>query len=199
MERFRDLEHTQKSAWNLVFRAALSRNDAMRTPVMATVDSQQPQQRTLVLREVNVQAEQLFFFSDLRAPKIQQLKDNSALNLLFWDPRKKVQIEMTGNGFVFSHNDKAAQYWAQLNLAGRSSYATEATPGTPASSDQGHLPDFWSSEMELKKSDFAYHNFGVIQMQVQHLDVLHLHSEGHQRAQFNKQADGSWASTWVVP
>lgn len=199
MERFNQLEDVYKTAWNLVFRAAVSRNDAMRTPVMATTDGNRPHQRTIVLREVAVPAEQLFFFSDIRAPKIQHLKSQPEINLLFWDPRKKVQIEMAGTGFVFSHNTKAAAFWGKLNIAGRSSYASEATPGTPISIDRGYLPDFWSADMALEQTNFAYDRFAIIQMQVQHLDVLHLHSKGHQRAQFNKLEDGSWASSWVVP
>lgn len=199
MERFRDLAHLHKTAWNLVFRAALSRHDAMRTPTMATTDGKHPHQRTIVLREVDVQAEQLFFFSDVRAPKVRHLQSNASLNVLFWDPKKKVQIEMAGAGFTFARNQKTAQYWDKLNITGRSSYATNAAPGTPASSDQGHLPEFWSADMDLEKTNFAYNHFAVIQMQVQHLDVLHLHAQGHQRAQSRKQADGSWVTTWVVP
>jgi hypothetical protein len=199
MERFSSLEQIHKMAWNLVFRAAVSRNDAMRTPVMATTDGNRPHQRTIVLREVDVQREQLFFFSDIRTPKIQHLKSQSELNLLFWDPRKKVQIEMAGTGFVFSHNNKAKAFWEKLNIAGRSSYASEATPGTPVSTDQGYLPDFWADDMALEQTNFAYDRFAIIQMQVQHLDVLHLHDKGHQRAQFDKLADGNWASSWVVP
>jgi hypothetical protein len=199
MERFNDLKGTLKTAWNLVYRASVSRNDPMRTPVMATVEDAKAHQRTLVLREVKVATEQLFFFSDVRAPKVQHLKKNPQINILFWDPKRSVQIEMAGEGFVFSHNEQAKRYWSGLNIEGRSNYAAEGASGMPITRDSGYLPDFWSAEMDLTKTEFAYDNFVVIQVQVQHLDVLHLHPAGHQRARFDKSAGSDWSASWVVP
>lgn len=200
MERFNDLPQLQKTAWNLLFRAAGSRNAPMRTPVMATTDGQRPHQRTIVLRAVDVPAAQLFFFSDLRAPKIEHLLSNPAVNVLFWDPRKKVQIEMAGTANIYQQDKPSAHYWKQLNITGRSSYASLLPPGSPRAAEQQHLPDFWQQDMDLAQTDFAYANFALIGMQVQHIDVLHLHPTGHQRARFNWQsANDSWSANWAVP
>lgn len=198
MNRFNDLKETYTIAWDLIEKASQSSADPMRTPVMATAEAGLAHQRTIVLRDVQVASNLLFFFSDSRAPKIRHLKNNPKVNLLFYDPKKGVQIEASGEGLVFSHNEAAKNYWNRLNWYGRSNYAAEAASGQPISQGKGYLPDFWSPDMELKDTEYAYDHFAVIQIQVQHLDVLHLHEEGHQRAQFSRNSP-DWNATWVVP
>jgi len=200
MERFNDLAELRKTAWNLLFRAATSRNAPMRTPVMATTDGHRPHQRTIVLRAVDVPAARLFFFSDLRAPKIEHLLSNPAVNVLFWDPRKRVQIEMAGTADINQQDEPSARYWKQLNITGRSSYASLLPPGSACAAGQHHLPDFWQANMDLAQTDFAYANFALICMQVRHIDILHLHPAGHQRARLDWQtATNDWAANWAVP
>lgn len=198
MEKFTSLDAVFKTAWNLIYRAALSRNDAMRTPVLATVATGHPHQRTIVLRQVNTQTQQLYFFSDARAPKVQHLLENPNCNVLFWDPRKKVQIEVQAKGQILQQTAINQKFWEQINIGGRTSYAALQAPGTPIEKEQAYLPKNWALDMDIQDSAFAFKHFAVLALDVQQLDVLHLHQAGHQRCIFSKKED-SWEKNWVVP
>lgn len=199
MEKFTHLDDVLKTAWNLLYRAAVSRNDPMRTPVLATVMEGQPHQRTIVLRKVDTVQNQLYFFSDLRAPKVTQLRQNPSCNVLFWDPRKKVQIEAQAIGQIFHQAPINEAFWKQINVGGRTSYAATQSPGTPIEKGQTYLPAAWNTEMDIKDTESAYSHFAVLELTVQQLDVLHLHQAGHQRCLFKKMSTGDWQKDWVVP
>ncbi len=194
MERFTSPDHMQRAAWDLMYRAAVNRNDVMRTPAMATFDGAKVHQRTIVLRKVDKAAQELFFFTDRRSPKVAHLEQDQQLNVLFWHPRKKVQIEAIGKSVLHYQDDLCRSFWEQLNIGGRSSYATLLAPGTPQLADSTNLPQHWSKEMILSLTESNFQHFVVIQMQVTEMDILHLHSDGHQRAFIAEKE-----KTWLVP
>lgn len=199
MEKFTSLDSVFKTAWNLLYRAAISRNDAMRTPVLATVAEGYPHQRTIVLRRVDPQEQQLYFFSDARAPKIDHLQQNTNCNVLFWDPRKKVQIEIQAKGQVLQQTSITQQFWKKINIGGRTSYAALQAPGTAIEKEQAYLPKDWGSNMDIQDSEFAFKHFAVLELVAHQLDILHLHPAGHQRCLFIKGNDKVWEKQWIVP
>lgn len=199
MERFTNLNDVLKTAWNLIYRAAISRNDPMRTPVMASVADGRPHQRTIVLRKVDPPEQLLYFFSDMRAPKVKHIQQNPNCNLVFWDARKKVQIEIQAKGQIFHQAEVNQAFWQKINIGGRTSYAALQAPGTPIKKDQTYLPENWTAEMTLQESEFAFDHFAVLALRVYQLDVLHLHQEGHQRCLFTKSSDKDWTMDWVTP
>ena len=198
MEKFTNLNDVFKTAWNLIYRAAISRNDPMRTPVLATVAEGHPHQRTIVLREVDTTANLLYFFSDLRAPKVTQLQQECLCNLIFWDPRKKVQIELRANGRVLHQTPPNKKFWDRINVGGRTSYATIHPPGTKITQNQPYLPEYWKLDMNIQETTPAYEHFAVLELEAYELDVLHLHQEGHQRCLF-KKVGHNWEMDWLVP
>jgi hypothetical protein len=199
MERFNNLTDFYKAAWNLLDQAALSRNDPMRTPVMATVANDRPHQRTIVLRKVDTKQDLLYFFSDARAPKILHIKNNPTCNLVFYDVLRKVQIELQATGSVLQEEKQSRSFWEKIDAGGRSSYAAMYAPGSQIKNQQEYLPAHWNQDMDLEATEFAFENFAVLQLSALQLDVLHLHQDGHQRAIFTKNASKEWDKIWLVP
>ena len=199
MERFEDLNMTLIRSWDQIFRAAQGRNDAMRTPVLATFDGKKIHQRTIVLRKVNVQNRILYYFSDYRAPKIQHLQVDPQLNVVFYSAKKKLQIEASGIGIVAHQDERCRSFWQQINVQGRQSYATDKAPGSLHLQDEGFLTKDWpKNDSDLSQTEWAFANFALIEMHIDTLDVLHLHQDGHQRARFDWE-NGEWNGHWVVP
>ena len=159
MERFTSPDHAQRTAWDLMYRAAVNRNDAMRTPSLATFDGFKVHQRTIVLRKVDKSDQLLYFFTDRRSPKVTHLERDNQLNVLFWHPRKKVQIEAIGTGALHFQDDLCRFFWDKLNIGGRSSYSTLLAPGTPQLADSTNLPQHWSKEMILSRTESNFQNF----------------------------------------
>jgi pyridoxamine 5'-phosphate oxidase len=198
MNRFRDLDHFHRQSWDLLFRAAESRNDPMRTPMMATYDGAQSRLRTIVLRQVDKAARQLLFFTDTRSPKVRHLEAHPQVAITFWHPNRKVQLRIQGAVTLQQGGEAARRFWDHLSIRGRESYATLQAPGTPAEADTTGLPAEWSDITDKSASDFAFTNFLLIYVTVSEVDALHLHREGHQRGRFVWEND-DWNMSWLVP
>lgn len=198
MNRFRDLDHFLHQSWDLLFRAAHSRNDPMRTPMMATYDGLKCHLRTIVLRKVDRSAHQLLFFTDCRSPKVNHLEHHPNTAITFWNPRRKVQLRIKGVASLEQGSEEARRYWEHLSIAGRESYATLLPPGTASVEDSTGLPEHWSKDMEKAETDDAFENFMLIYVTVKEIDALHLHPEGHQRARFIQEGE-EWKKNWLIP
>ncbi|MEQ8707206.1 MAG: pyridoxamine 5'-phosphate oxidase family protein [Phaeodactylibacter sp.] len=199
MERFDQPDKFLHDAWHLLIKAAAKRKGDYQKPIIATIDADGfAQQRVVVLRDVDLQQRMLTLFTDARSEKVKALQDTPLLSWLFWDERKKVQIRMIGRVVLEQGSDRCQKLWDRLPVQGRTSYATVSAPGTPQEKDTVPLPDYWHADMDLEQTASAFEHFMVVTCQVFKVDLLHLHHEGHQRAQFEYQ-DGSWQGHWVTP
>ena len=97
---YQDLQACFGFAWKKLEAAPKRRTEPFRTPTLATVDANgQPQQRVMVLRDVDRGANRLprlRFHSDVRAPKCAQLSTRPACSVLFYDKVEKVQVRANG-------------------------------------------------------------------------------------------------------
>jgi len=198
MERFSDLDTAFKQSWDMLYQASVNRNDPMRTPALATLDKAKPQVRTIVLRGVAIKERELLCFSDRRSPKVSQILETSTVEYLFYDPKEKIQIRASGETKLEWESETCRGYWKKLNIAGRSSYAAEVLPGATQEVDASGLPPNWSATLPLQLTDYAFENFCLLKTTVHYMDVLHLHSEGHQRAGFWWEGE-AWKQSWLIP
>lgn len=199
MERFDELKDMHRHLWNMLFQATVKRNHPMRTPVLATCSGTIPFVRTVVLRDVDTRSHQLFFFTDSRSDKVDQLRENEDMTSLFWDPGKKVQIRCRGKATLEQGTDRCRELWDQLNAAGRSSYAALMAPGTKVDEYTTGLPEGWSNNWPDDKTDAAFAHFMLLIQDVTEIDGLHLEQNGHQRALFTRRKDDNWDMSWLIP
>lgn len=169
-------------------RAAADVRSPFRQPVLSTVDANLlPHSRILVLREVSTEG-YLIFFTDARTPKVEALRQNPRASLLFWDPRKQVQISMQANGIILEDDARLAGYRARVKGRAQQSYTTSLPPGTAVD----------APEAARSCTDFETTNyFTVLEFRPVSLTVLELGPE-HLRFKAVKTADG-WQANWVVP
>lgn len=200
MERFEQLKDMHRHAWNMLFQAAVKRNHPMRTPALATHSASGPRVRTVVLRAADTQTHQLFFFTDIRSHKAEQLgQDGGRIATLYWDPNKKIQIRCRGTATLQQGTERCREFWNHLSAAGRSAYATTLSPGTEVDHYTTGLPEGWSNNWPAGKTDFAFEHFALLVQEVTEVEVLHLEQEGHQRGLFIRKGNGQWAMTWLIP
>lgn len=198
MNRFDDFDEMLHDSWHLLFKAAKKRKGDYQTAVIGTLGQKQAELRTVVLREVDLPADQLLFFTDARAAKVGQLHREPRLSWLFWDAGKKVQMRMQGEAVCHQGDELCRERWDRLPVQGRKSYASTQPPGSPVDKGEDGLPEFWSADMDLEATDYAFEHFMVVVCKVDQVELLHLHRDGHQRAAFNK-ANGAWQGQWITP
>ncbi|MFK7937484.1 MAG: hypothetical protein AB8G22_28470 [Saprospiraceae bacterium] len=204
MRLHENLTDLHRDCWNLLFRAAVQRRHEMHTPVLATTKYESlniatAAARTVVLRTTEVEKRQLTFYTDFRSPKVAELQWQPRHIWHFYDNGQKVQMRITADAIIQHQNDRTRTIWQNIPPKNRKDYCATQPPGSPIEDPQAATPDFFiDGEPTTENTDYGYENFVVVDAQVLSIDWLHLHREGHQRAQLVWQGK-EWEMNWLVP
>jgi hypothetical protein len=188
--------------FGLLTRAAVDKKSPMRTPVLGTTVGDELKLRTIVLRKFEKDKNELVFFTDIRSEKVSHLRQNSNVSVLFYHPKKQIQIHVTGNTSIH-HKEEVSQFsWKNLSPFGRKSYATDLAPSTKLATESNNLnPEIWyaQSPPSTDTTDVFYKNFAVLKVKMRHVEILSLNRDGHRRASFNNVEAHDWSGSWIVP
>lgn len=166
-------------------RGALDPKHPFRYLTVATVGEQFPQVRTVVLREFTAGLEFLVY-TDARSSKVQELLEVPRVSLLFYHPKKQVQVRVQALATVHVEDELAQANWKRVSDKRRAEYQSELGPGKRIM----HPRDGWESSL-----DYSY--FSVLKFSPLSLEVLQLAREGHLRIQFDLAS--GWEGSWLVP
>ncbi len=167
--------------WDELARATHQRGHAWRVLTLATVEGLRAMARSVVLREVRVQQQQVLFYTDARSPKVAQLQQHPLGTLLAWSPALGWQLRLEVQLTVATSGLEVSSRWAQVQLsASAQDYLAARPPGTPV--------DHFKPERGTRA------HFAVVTAQVTAMDWLELHPEGHRRARFDAQG-----ARWLAP
>lgn len=148
-------------------RGVVDRKSPYRLPVLSTTLKNKVFQRIVVARSFDEKNMRLTIFTDSASKKCQQLQEHPDCALLFWDSRKKMQIQVSGKAnFV----DETDSYWSKLSDRQKREYSINPISGTRIGSSSSY--DYKSKEVR----------FAVLIIECLKLDILILDPEGHKRA-----------------
>lgn len=179
--RIESLHILEAACWQELERAAADRAHEWRLMTLATVDGDQPQARTVVLREARRASQTLVIYSDARAGKVRQIRAQPLGALVMWSRTLNWQLRLKVRMSVATEGHDVASRWARLRL-------------TPAAQDylSGLAPGSELSPLVPERADREH--FAVISAEVLTLDWTELHPDGHRRAVFEASQ-----ATWVQP
>lgn len=178
-----DLPAIEAHVWQLLLESKKSYRSPFHAGVVATVQEQLPQLRTVILRKVDVAARKLSFHTDIRSPKIEQLKMQPAVSWLFYETDLRMQLRMQATATVHYNNQQANDGWEQSRLASRLTYTTSSASGAVLPSPE--LIDLNRKEVEPELIEIAWKNFCVVETTVHKMDWVFLNKEGNRRALFD--------------
>lgn len=183
----------------MLSQGALQKKNPLHTATIGTIANQVPQLRTVVLRKTDIANRQLFFYTDIRSVKIQELTAHATLSWLFYHPTQNIQIRAIGTTTIHHQDELAAAQWKDIPTYGRKTYGTLHAPSTSLTNATDDLPPLWQSPtITLADTEYAYANFAVVSCKIHHLEWLHLQRAGHRRAQFDYLRQ-DWKGRWIVP
>lgn len=183
--RLLHLDSIEAALWRELAAAVVQPGHEWRHGVLATVDGAQADARTVVLRDFDADPRELLIYTDARSPKAQQIDAHPLGTLVLWSAalgwqlRLRVGLRLQTEGLLVSSR------WAKLQLTpAAQDYLSPLPPGAPL---EGPLappqPDRGTRG-----------HFAVLSAQVQAVDWLELHAQGHRRARFDAQG-----SRWLAP
>ncbi len=171
--------------WAELGKAVHDRSHGWRTPVLATVDGEVADARTVVLREVDVALQSLNFFTDARSPKVAQLQRNPLGTVVAWCPRLSWQLRMRVALQVETDGLAVSSLWAKLKLRpAAQDYMSDLPPGA-----------LLAEKAEPTKLELGSRgHFALLRAKVLQIDWLGLRPQGHRRALMDAHG-----ARWITP
>lgn len=201
MDSYSDLSTVRRRVWHRLELAAEQPGHPFRALVFGTVQEQQPHLRTVIVRTADAESRVLMFHSDRRAQKIDDIRGGARIGWLGWDPEAREQVRLVGAASVHTDDQIADDMWEAESPSSLDVYVRSVPPGTPVDEPGAGRPDSarpgspTRGQVEEGRSSFA-----VVRTVIDEIDWLHLHPEGHARAQFQFNVErGRFEGTWVVP
>ena len=181
-------ERVLNDVWSCLREGVKHGTHPFHTPVLANTHGDDPDLRTVVLRQVEEKQRLLLCHTDARSPKYFALKKNPQVAWLFYDRRARVQLRLNGR-VSLHHADSIAQTrWEKSASNSRLCYQTPQAPGSVLPVGDGLTPAV----------DDGFENFAVISCQIFAIDWLYLRAAGHLRARFDWK-ENCWDGEWVNP
>ena len=166
-------------------RVALDPKHPFRYLTLATAGTHFPQVRTVVLRQLTSNLEFLVY-TDARSAKVQDLLEVPRVSLLFYHPKKQVQVRVKALATLHVTDDLAQEHWKRISERRQLEYASELAPGVRI-----EKPEYgWETNVEIA-------HFSVIKFSPLSIEVLQLAKDGHLRIQF--ELASGWQGNWLVP
>jgi len=153
---------------------------------LATLNlSYTPTMRTVVLREVDEMLK-LTIYTDKRSEKITHIKTYNSTSLLFFDPKKFIQITIEAKAKIIETPEKIQSLWENVPLRSRRAYTTKLSPGQEIIDPE--VIDYLEDT----------HFFSAIEFTPYRIEYLKLLRPNHIRVRFEKENE-EWKSNFIVP
>lgn len=162
--------------------------------VLATIDeNNEPQNRNVVLRKVDMFNALVRFHTDKRSNKINDIKHNETISLLGYDKVDKLQIRLTAKAKIEESEKVLYDVWSKMRPMSRECYRVKDKPGKIINSREDVI---FESEGEKKLNGFE--NFSIINCHINTIETLFLHSAGHIRAKYINK-NNKFYGNWLIP
>ncbi|CAB1085497.1 hypothetical protein D1AOALGA4SA_12985 [Olavius algarvensis Delta 1 endosymbiont] len=193
------LEAVLSEVWKMLQRGVDRYNDPFHCPVLGTSREDGSCLRTVILRQFDSVARRLTCHTDSRAAKVREISRCANVAWLFYHPKKKVQIRVSGPATLHTADDFADEQWAAAKATSRLNYCAAEPPGSVIEQPASGLPDFLLNKAPtLLNTEPGRKNFMVIAGRIESLDWLQLSLLGNRRARFEWTASGMTAA-WLIP
>lgn len=180
-----DLIEIEKQIWLLLQQSVKTAKSAFHQAYIATINDNFPEQRTVVLRNINIEGKTLRFHTDIRSEKIKHLTKNNSLSWLFYDAELKLQLRINSIASIHSEDEIADFAWGNSRLASKMCYTTQAKSGSFIAEPE--IVDVNQKEIEPQLLDFARKNFCVVEARAFAMDFVFLNAKGNKRGFFDYQ------------
>ncbi len=130
---------------------------------------------------------------------MQEIINYSQTSWIFYHPKKKIQVRISGHATLHAHDSYADRQWADTSITSRLSYCASQAPGTPIDKPSSGLPDFLLNNIPtLLETEMGRKHFMAIEAHIYSIDWLILKVIGNRRARFGWYED-RLHTKWIVP
>ena len=194
-----DLDQINFKIWQMITDGVVNRHSSFHIPVMINSSENNNNGRIVVLRNANSDQHTIRFHSDIRSPKVNNLKKNSKVFFIFYDKEEKIQLRVSGDAIINYKNNITKASWEKTAHMSRKCYLAAHAPGTVSEKPTSGVSDKVENlKYTLEESESGYENFCVIETKIDSIEWLYLAAKGHRRAKF-EYSKNSIKKNWLTP
>jgi hypothetical protein len=194
------LTEIHTSIWDLLESSSAGNAPGWRLPVLATLTDDGCEQRTVVLRVVDRDHGALLFHTDVRSSKVEQIRKDGRVSLLFYDHERSVQLKIRGLASIHQTDEFAQSLWEAGTPASLKMYSAPLSPGVKCDSFNHNMSDSLLGRLpERSEIEAGRINFCAIRVLVQSAEWLRLSQPGHLRASFQLTEGRLESAGWIAP
>ncbi len=183
--------------WKRLVQAGDDPSHAMRVVVLATLGGGgSPEARLMVIRGADRQLGKLWFYTDLRSPKVEQLRTCPDACAVAWDTACGVQLRIRGTATVDSSSPLADDHWRQASLGLQMLLRSPEDPGRPLKWPDPRLMGM-KTALDADDESTARRNFAVIEIKISSIE-WHQVCDNDQRRAIMHSATG-WQPVALAP
>ena len=196
-----NLSSLEELAWRKLVNGYSKKKNGFRTMCVGTISTKNDASLRIVInRKVDELQKTIYFYTDNRSRKFEDLQNDNRITLLFYDARQNIQIAAKAKAIIHTNDALAVDKWRTTSPQARLGYMTIEAPNTksdkPTLGYEERFPDIKPTETE---SDLFQKNFSVIACQVYELEFLYLNYLGNRKANFYYKNGVLIDSFWAVP
>lgn len=193
------LEGVLEEIWTMLRHGVSDSKDPFHWPVLGTTGKNSASLRTVILRQFILPERVLVCHTDARTDKVHEITKSAEVCWLFYHPKKKVQLRISGQATLHADDQFADRQWAGTRITSRLNYCTTEPPGTFIDKPSSGLPDFLLKKIPtLLESERGRKYFMAIACRIDSMDWLILKAFGNRRARFDWDENGLTAK-WLIP
>jgi len=198
-DKWHTLDGILNQVWVMLQRGVSRSNDPFHWPVLGTTGETGCSLRTVILRQLLMPERILICYTDARSEKVKEIKGFPQTSWLFYHPKRKIQLRITGPATLHGQDQYADEVWLATPTTHRLNYSSEESPGTSIDRPSSGLPEYLSEKIRtIVNSENVRENFMVVSCRIDTLDWLRLSPLGNRRARFDWDETGV-KSTWLIP
>ena len=153
----------------------------------STTNDNKSEIRTVVLRNIKKKPFKLYFNTDIRSNKIIELKKTDSCSVLFFDNKRRIQLRLHCKAKIYHNNQLTKNIWDITPLQSRKCYMAPYAPSIELKNWKPNLPKEYLKCDPREEDSFAgYENFSVEKLEVQSIEIIELHYDGHIRFRLKK-------------
>lgn len=196
-----NLTSLEQLAWKKLVNGSVKKKNGFRTMCVGTTgDANDAALRIVINRKVAEQHKTIYFHTDNRSRKFQDLERDNRISLLFYDARQRTQISVKAHATFHTNDSLAIDRWKATSPQARLGYMTIEPPNTKSGIPTlGYDQKFSEIKPTDIESDAYQKNFSVIACQVYELEFLYLDFLGNRKANFFYENGILVDYFWTVP
>ncbi len=178
--------------WDQLGAAAISRSPFNFFQLATVGLDGAPQLRTIVLRRCDATKGTLSFVTDMRSPKIREIRNDPRIALVGFDPAASVQLRLSGVAAITDDEAERLEMWQSLRERTLILFDAPHAPGTVL---DGKGQTLQAGE---PSNDEPYQRFALVTVTLSRLEWLDLSSANHVRCAFDRDG-ANWHGAWLAP